>query len=164
MMVRPPRKLATKIKIDPGSPPALGDRHARGPLKMTPELLSRRSFLGGTCATVCSAVTSLRAAPADTPRSDNGQRAGIIDCHAHVLDPANFPYGADIEYKPSGQEIGPAAQLLAVMKAHGIRHTLLVQPNSGYGSDNSCMLDAIARYPEMFKGIAIAVTLNLNPR
>lgn len=30
-----------------------------------------------------------------------------IDCHAHVLDPVNFPYGEDIAYKPSGQEIGP---------------------------------------------------------
>jgi predicted TIM-barrel fold metal-dependent hydrolase len=79
-----------------------------------------------------------------------------IDCHAHVLDPVNFPYGEDIEYKPSGQEIGPAAQLLEVMRAHGIRHTLLVQPNSGYGSDNSCMLAAIARHPDIFKGIAIA--------
>jgi hypothetical protein len=29
-----------------------------------------------------------------------------IDCHAHVLDPVRFPYGADIEYKPAGQEIG----------------------------------------------------------
>ena len=34
-----------------------------------------------------------------------------IDCHAHVLDPVNFPYGKDIEYKPSGQEIGTPPQL-----------------------------------------------------
>jgi predicted TIM-barrel fold metal-dependent hydrolase len=31
----------------------------------------------------------------------------------------------------------------------------LVQPNSGYGSDNSCMLDAIAKGGGRFKGIAI---------
>ena len=70
-----------------------------------------------------------------------------IDCHAHVLDPARFPYGMDIQYKPSGQEIGPTAQLLQVMKTYGVRHLLLVQPNSGYGGDNSCMLDAIAQTP-----------------
>ena len=34
-----------------------------------------------------------------------------IDCHAHVFDPVDFPYGKDIEYKPSGQEIGTPAQL-----------------------------------------------------
>jgi len=31
-----------------------------------------------------------------------------IDCHVHVLDPARFPYGQDIAYKPAGQEVGPA--------------------------------------------------------
>ena len=79
-----------------------------------------------------------------------------IDCHAHVLDPAHFPYGKEIAYKPAGQEIGTTTQLLTVMKTYGTRHTLLVQPNSGYGSDNSCMLDAIRQHPDIFKGIAIA--------
>ena len=78
-----------------------------------------------------------------------------IDCHVHVLDPARFPYGKDIEYKPSGQEIGTAAQLHQVMAAYGVRHCLLVQPNSGYGSDNSCLLDAIAQSQGRLKGIAI---------
>ena len=41
------------------------------------------------------------------------------------------------------------------MKTYGVQHALLVQPNSGYGSDNSCMLDAIARGEGRFKGIAI---------
>ena len=78
-----------------------------------------------------------------------------IDCHTHVLDPARFPYSRDIDYKPSGQEIGTAQQLHAVMKTYGVRHCLLVQPNSGYGSDNSCLLDAIAHGDGRFKGIAI---------
>jgi predicted TIM-barrel fold metal-dependent hydrolase len=78
-----------------------------------------------------------------------------IDCHAHVFDPVNFPYGKDIDYKPSGQELGTTAQLRQVMKTYGINHALLVQPNSGYGSDNACMLDAIEKGDGRFKGIAI---------
>jgi predicted TIM-barrel fold metal-dependent hydrolase len=78
-----------------------------------------------------------------------------IDCHAHVFDPVRFPYGQDIAYKPSGQEIGTAGQLRQVMKTYGVAHALLVQPNSGYGSDNGCMLDAIAQGEGRFKGIAI---------
>jgi predicted TIM-barrel fold metal-dependent hydrolase len=78
-----------------------------------------------------------------------------IDCHTHVIDPVNFPYGKDIAYKPSGPEIGTTAQLRQVMKTYGVSHSLLVQPNSGYGSDNSCMLDAIAKGEGRFKGIAI---------
>jgi predicted TIM-barrel fold metal-dependent hydrolase len=82
-----------------------------------------------------------------------------IDCHAHVFDPVNFPYGDNIAYKPSGQEIGTTAQLRQVMNAYGVRHALLVQPNSGYGGDNSCLLDAIAKSAGRFKGMAI-VDLN----
>jgi predicted TIM-barrel fold metal-dependent hydrolase len=78
-----------------------------------------------------------------------------IDCHAHVFDPVAFPYGRDIAYKPSGQEIGTPRQFDQVMKTYGVSHALLVQPNSGYGSDNSCMLDTIARGEGRFKGIAI---------
>jgi predicted TIM-barrel fold metal-dependent hydrolase len=78
-----------------------------------------------------------------------------IDCHVHVLDPVAFPYGKDIDYRPSGQEIGTPPQLDAVMKAYGVTHALLVQPNSGYGPDNACMLDTIARGGGRFKGIAI---------
>src|SRR5471030_1758926 len=78
-----------------------------------------------------------------------------VDCHTHVLDPARFPYGKDIEYKTSGPERGTTAQLRQVMKTYGVSHALLVQPNSGYGSDNSCMLDAIAHGEGRFKGIAI---------
>jgi predicted TIM-barrel fold metal-dependent hydrolase len=78
-----------------------------------------------------------------------------IDCHVHVLDPVNFPYGKDIEYKPSGPEIGTPAQLRQVMQTYGVSHALLVQPNSGYGSDNTCMLDTIAHGGGRYKGIAI---------
>jgi predicted TIM-barrel fold metal-dependent hydrolase len=78
-----------------------------------------------------------------------------IDCHAHVFDPKNFPYDKRIAYQPSGQEIGTTAQLEQVMDTYGVKHALLVQPNSGYGSDNSCMLDAIAKGEGRFKGVAI---------
>jgi predicted TIM-barrel fold metal-dependent hydrolase len=66
-----------------------------------------------------------------------------IDCHPHVLDPQRFPYAANVSYRPAGQEIAPATQ------------ALLVQPNSGYERDNSCMLDAIARGEGRLKGISI---------
>ncbi len=78
-----------------------------------------------------------------------------IDCHTHVFDPTRFPYDQDIEYHPSGQEIGTAVQLRQVMQTYGVSHSLLVQPNSGYGSDNACMLDAIALSQGGLKGIAI---------
>jgi len=78
-----------------------------------------------------------------------------IDCHVHVLDPARFPYRADTHYAPMGQEIGTPTQLKQVMDAYGTRHALLVGPNSGYGLDNSCMLDTLARGGGRYKGVAV---------
>ena len=78
-----------------------------------------------------------------------------IDCHVHVLDPARVPYRADTHYAPMGQELGTPAQLAQVMDAYGTRHALLVGPNSGYGLDNACMLDTIARGAGRYKGIAV---------
>jgi predicted TIM-barrel fold metal-dependent hydrolase len=79
-----------------------------------------------------------------------------IDCHCHILDPARFPYDPAARFHPAGPEIGTAALLETVLAAYGVKHALLVQPNSGYDGDNRCMLDAIARSNGRFKGIAVA--------
>src|SRR4249920_240277 len=78
-----------------------------------------------------------------------------IDCHVHVLDPARFPYQANTHYAPAGQELGTPAQFGQVMDAYGTRYALLVGPNSGYGLDNACMLDTIARGRGRYKGVAV---------
>jgi predicted TIM-barrel fold metal-dependent hydrolase len=78
-----------------------------------------------------------------------------IDCHNHVFDPARFPYATDTPYRPAGQELGTTAQLRAVLDAYGVRHALVVGPNSGYGFDNRCLLDAIAHSDRRWKGIAV---------
>jgi predicted TIM-barrel fold metal-dependent hydrolase len=78
-----------------------------------------------------------------------------IDCHVHVLDPARFPYAADTHYRPAGQETGTAAQLLQVMDAYGAQYALIVGPNSGYGLDNRCLIDAIAHSAGRCKGVAV---------
>jgi predicted TIM-barrel fold metal-dependent hydrolase len=79
----------------------------------------------------------------------------IVDCHAHVFDPARFPYRADTFYRPAGQELATFGQLEAVMGAYGVRHVLLVGPNSGYANDNRCLIDAIARSAGRCKGMAV---------
>ena len=30
-----------------------------------------------------------------------------IDCHAHVIDPVNFPYGKNVVYRPSARKSAP---------------------------------------------------------
>jgi predicted TIM-barrel fold metal-dependent hydrolase len=78
-----------------------------------------------------------------------------IDCHCHLLDPARFSYTADTPFRPAGQEIATVVQMNHVFATYGVRRALLVQPNSGYGGDNRCLLDAIAGSEGRFKGIAV---------
>jgi predicted TIM-barrel fold metal-dependent hydrolase len=78
-----------------------------------------------------------------------------IDCHCHLFDPARYPYRPDTPYRPAGQEIATLEQMRAVFAAYGVRQALLVQPNSGYDTDLSCMLDAIAASEGRFKGTAV---------
>jgi predicted TIM-barrel fold metal-dependent hydrolase len=78
-----------------------------------------------------------------------------VDCHCHILDPARFAYGDDVPYRPAGQETGSADYFAHVLEAYNVRHALLVEPNSGYGADNRCLIDAIANGRGRFKGIAV---------
>lgn len=78
-----------------------------------------------------------------------------IDCHNHILDPARYPYLADVKYRPCAQEIGSEAQLAAVCEAYNVTHCLVTGPNSGYGTDNRCLLDCIARSNGRYKGVAV---------
>lgn len=78
-----------------------------------------------------------------------------VDCHCHILDPRNFAYADDVAYRPVGQETGSAIYFEQVLDAYGVQHALLVGPNSGYGTDNRCLLAAIARGKGRFRGIAV---------
>jgi predicted TIM-barrel fold metal-dependent hydrolase len=78
-----------------------------------------------------------------------------VDSHCHILDPQGFRYADDVAYRPAGQETGSADYFAQVLEAYGVKHALLVGPNSGYQTDNRCLIDAIARGQGRFKGIAV---------
>ena len=80
-----------------------------------------------------------------------------IDTHVHIFDPEQFPY-AETHYAPAGQEIGTVDQLRRTHDLHGVRHAVLVGPNSGYGEDNRYLLAALASDPQRFRGFAVAPT------
>jgi predicted TIM-barrel fold metal-dependent hydrolase len=79
----------------------------------------------------------------------------VIDCHVHVFDPVRFPYAADADYAPTGAETGTLEQLRRTHDVHGVRHALLVGPNSGYGEDNRYLLSALASGAGRFRGMAV---------
>ena len=77
-----------------------------------------------------------------------------VDCHAHVIEPLRFPYDDGPGYKPRPDETGGWDAYRSVLASCGVSHGLLVQP-SCYGTDNACMLDAMARSQGRLKGVAV---------
>ena len=78
-----------------------------------------------------------------------------IDCHNHVFDPARFEFSPEAYYFPVGAELGTRSQLTALFEAYGVQRALVIQPNSGYGDDNRCLIDVLARGEGRFRGMAI---------
>ena len=77
-----------------------------------------------------------------------------VDGHAHVMLKA-APLVAGRHSEPH-RDVTPE-DFLAVLDRHGVSHGVLTQP-SFYGTDNSLLLSALARYPERLRGTAIVPT------
>jgi len=77
---------------------------------------------------------------------------GITDCHVHIIGPQDkYPLVPNRPYTPPTASV---AQLKAMHARLGVTRTVLVQP-SFYGTDNSCMMDALAELGGSARGIAV---------
>lgn len=77
--------------------------------------------------------------------------AKSTDCHVHVIGPkARFALAPGHRYTPKDALAGELAAMLGRL---GLERVVLVQP-SFYGTDNACMLDAMARIPGA-RGVAV---------
>ena len=80
---------------------------------------------------------------------------GAWDAHAHVFGPAGkFPYAPGRGYTPRD---APVENFVALLDHNGCAHGLVVQGNA-HGYDNRVVLDAISRYPQRLRGVAITDT------
>jgi len=85
---------------------------------------------------------------------------GATDCHAHVFGPQER-----FAYLPGAAYIPPDAvttDYVAMLKNNGCDRGVLVQP-SVYGTDNSCMVDALRSGLYALRGIAV-VAANVTDR
>lgn len=77
---------------------------------------------------------------------------GSCDCHVHVFDVhGTYRLRAERAYEP------PAAGLDELLQMHatlGITRGVLVQPTA-YGTDHRALVDALARVPDRYRGVAI---------
>src|SRR5579863_2347632 len=98
--------------------------------------LSRREFAVLIGAAV-SAIPTLGRAASQTIMLP----PGTVDCHNHIMGLQNqYPYASTRVYTPPEATIG---QLKALRAEIGTSRNVLVTP-SVYGTDNRCMVDALA--------------------
>jgi 2-pyrone-4,6-dicarboxylate lactonase len=86
---------------------------------------------------------------------------GSIDCHAHIFGPSDrYPFSPARGYTPPDASIEDYLKLHQVLG--GIERAVLTQP-SVYGTDNSCMMNAVDRMGAKFKAV-VAVDASVTDR
>lgn len=99
---------------------------------------------------------AVRAGPGAVPFSAGSARpgqqppAGACDCHIHVYD-ARYPAAAAARLRPPDAS---AADYRRWQQRMGMARAVLVTPST-YGSDNRCMLDALAVLGDAARGVAV---------
>ena len=77
------------------------------------------------------------------------------DSHCHVFGPADkFPFSKTSSYIPVDASV---EQLVQLHDHLGFARAVIVQA-SCHGTDNSAMLDALEKYPECYRGVAIVAS------
>mgnify|MGYP001601738486 CR=1 FL=1 len=76
---------------------------------------------------------------------------GACDSHTHVIPQTGWTLVAEANYTPVP---APAPVHLAMLSFLGLERGVVVQP-SIFGTDNTAVVDAIARAPERLRGVAV---------
>lgn len=112
--------------------------------------INRRAFGAAAAGSLAGLMASDAADAAPAPSTAVFPNA--CDSHVHIIGPIDkYPMVANRPYTPPQATV---AQLLALRKRIGIARNVIVQP-SFYGTDNSCMLDALAELGPTARGIAV---------
>jgi len=85
-------------------------------------------------------------------RPDLACPPGACDAHFHIFGPVSrFPYSPERAYTPPE---APLEALLAMHARLGFERGVVIQGNA-HGTDNSALLDALAREPRRLRAVAI---------
>ncbi|MGF6484284.1 putative TIM-barrel fold metal-dependent hydrolase [Paraburkholderia sp. JPY419] len=120
--------------------------------------MNRREFLGWSAAGLIGAsfswtVMAREVWSSGMEKPKIGLPVGTIDCHMHIYDD-RFPSAPGTTLRPPNASM---EQYRAVQKRLGIHRNVVVTPST-YGTDNSCTLDALKRFGNDARGVAVVDT------
>jgi predicted TIM-barrel fold metal-dependent hydrolase len=99
------------------------------------------------------------AAAQQVPWSSGSERPRLqpppnaADCHHHIYD-SRFPIAPQAVLKPADATVADYRKL---QQRLGTARNVVVQPST-YGTDNRCMLDALAHFGPQSRGVAVVTT------
>jgi predicted TIM-barrel fold metal-dependent hydrolase len=120
-----------------------------------PAPISRRRFVASAAVAGAAALTASSREEAMAEAAAESVDRDCIDAHVHVwtADTARFPLKPDMTATQMAVPSFTPEKLMAVAGPCGVNRVVLIQM-SYYLWDNRYMLDAIARFPKTFVGIA----------
>jgi predicted TIM-barrel fold metal-dependent hydrolase len=143
--------------------PVAAARRGRGRDAMQTTRWNRRNLLqalSGSAAMLAAAgLAPARAAAEEVPFSAGTERAhtpmppNAADCHHHIYD-HRFPVDPHAQLKPPDAVV---ADYRLLQKRLGTTRNVVVQPST-YGTDNRCLLDALAQFGANARGIVVVNT------
>jgi predicted TIM-barrel fold metal-dependent hydrolase len=114
----------------------------------------RELLIGGVAAALCGRGATRAFAAAARPATPVSFKVprGACDCHTHVFcDPHRFPFWSGRTYTPETATVNETRAL-----HHALHVERIVLVNSlVYGTDNSCMVDALRQLGHRARGIAL---------
>src|SRR5258708_1933776 len=118
-------------------------------------MVSRRTFLIGSAGGVVGYAWRAASGFAKDSQPFTPVRFsmphGACDCHVHVFgDLKRFPFWSGRPYTPGPASLG---ELRALHRLLHLDRVVVSQP-SAYGTDNSCLLDAVRQLGSRARGIA----------
>lgn len=114
--------------------------------------LTRRRLLQGAAAAAFAVPRSSPLMAKDEPSPTDGW----IDAHSHIWTPDTDRY--PLAGSQTKADLAPPSftdeELLALVRPLGVARVVLIQHKPYHGVDNSYIVDAIARHPGVFSGVA----------
>lgn len=111
--------------------------------------MAEPAFIAGTDAPPVAGPVADPRRPAVLPPP------GAWDSHAHIFGPvAKYPFAVGRGYTPPD---APVEMYVALLDRLGFAHGVVVQANA-HGFDNRVLLDALERFPQRLRGVAITDT------
>lgn len=114
----------------------------------------RELLIGGVAAALCGRAATLAFAAAAQPATPVSFKVprGACDSHTHIFcDPQRFPFWSGRTYTP---ETATVNETRALHRALHLERIVLVN-SLVYGTDNSCMIDALRQLGRRARGIAL---------